>query len=286
MSNTEKKITDTRGQYMHAVKHGQRLTEADWHACRIVLTTNRIALIGEEQLQLSIDEIDRIGDRFDVNQQSAGVSGYVAFHSGDDVLLVSASEHEEFETDLYRACLNGEIVLAKHPAVRGGVVQGAEWTKARVKVTDEALKLALADGQAVAIDREDIGDLERDEKEVGGEERTVIEVEHTQDGISVETHLAGQEFQATVLLLMLEDSAERIQADLDLSSTERRVIMALHSGVSPFDIPDFVGVSVEKTEEIFDRLIEYDVIDVERERTEVEMTTKGRRIAGERMGEQ
>ncbi len=45
--------------------------------------------------------------------------------------------------------------------------------------------------------------------------------------------------------------------------------MALHSGVSPFDIPNFVGIDVEEIEEIFDRLIELDVISVLRERTEV-----------------
>jgi len=123
-----------------------------------------------------------------------------------------------------------------------------------MKVTDEALKLALADGQAVPIERADIGDLSFDDKTVSGEERTVIEVEHTQDDISVETHLAGDDFHATVLQVMLEESAERNRADLDLSSTERRVIMALYSGISPFDVPSFVGISVDQTEEIFDRL--------------------------------
>ncbi|MFB6308528.1 MAG: CheF family chemotaxis protein [Haloarculaceae archaeon] len=286
MSETEKKITDTQGQYMQAVKNGQQLNNAGWNPCRIVLTTERLALIAEEKIQVPLSEIDRIGDRYDVNQQSAGVSSYVAFHVDDDVLLVSASDHEAFETDLYRATLNGQIILTQHPAVEGGVVQSNEWTKARTKISDAALRLALADGRAVTIEREDIGDLERDEKQVAGEERTVLEVEHTEDGISVETHLAGEEFQATVLEMMLEESAQRVQADLDLSSTEKRVIMALHSGVSPFDIPGFVGISVEKTEEIFDRLIEFDVIEVERERTEVAMTTRGRRVAGERMGEQ
>ncbi|WP_254272359.1 CheF family chemotaxis protein [Haloarcula marina] len=286
MSDTEKKIADTQGQYLQAVSQGQRLTDAEWRNCRLILTTERIAILGDSERQVALDEIDRIADRFDVNQQSAGVSEYVGFHVDGDVLLVSASDHAEFETDLYRASLDGHIVLVQHPALKGGVVQNTEWTKGRLKVTDEALRLALADGQAVDIVRADIGGLTVDEKQVSGAERAVIQVEHSQDGISVETHLAGEEFQATVLRTMLEDSAEQNRADLDLSSTEKRVIMALHSGVSPFDIPRFVGIDVEKAEAIFDRLIELDVISVVRERTEVALTTKGRKVAGDRMGEQ
>ncbi|MBO4249145.1 CheF family chemotaxis protein [Halomicrobium sp. IBSBa] len=286
MSDTEKKIADTRGQFMQAVQEGRELSDASWTACRIVLTTQRLVLISDGKRQISLQSIDRIADRHDVNQASAGVSNYVALHVGEDVLLVSAGEHEAFETDLYRASLNGEIILVQHPAVEGGVVQNTEWTKGRMKVTDEALQLALADGQAVEVERADIGGLTIEDKTVSGEERTVIEVEHTDDGISVETHLAGEEFHATVLQVMLEESAERNQADLDLSSTERRVIMALHSGVSPFDIPSFVGIDVEQSEEIFDRLIELDVISVVRERTEVQLTTKGRRVAGENISEQ
>jgi helix-turn-helix protein len=286
MSDTEKKITDTRGQFMQAAQDGRELNDASWSACRIVLTTQRLVLIADGKRQVSLQSIDRIADRYDVNQASAGVSNYVALHIGEDVLLVSAGEHEAFETDLYRAALNGEIILVQHPAVEGGVVRDSEWTKGRMKVTDEALRLALADGQAVEIERADIGDLTVEEKTVSGEERTVIAVEHTDDGISVETHLAGEEFHATVLQVMLAESAERNQADLDLSSTERRVIMALHSGVSPFDIPSFVGIDVEQSEKIFDRLIELDVISVVRERTEVQLSTKGRRVAGENISDQ
>ncbi|MBX0324035.1 CheF family chemotaxis protein [Halomicroarcula sp. F13] len=286
MSDTEKKIADMQGQYLLAVSQGQRLTDAEWRNCRVVLTTERIVLIGDSKRQIALDDIDRIADRFDVNQQSAGVSEYLAFHVGEDVILVAASDHEVFQTDFYRASLDGAVVLAQHPALKGGVVQDASWTKGRLKVTDEALRLALADGQAVDIERADIGDLTVEDKQVSGEERTVIQVEHSEGDISVETHLAGEEFHATVLRTMLEDSAEQNRADLDLSSTEKRVIMALHSGVSPFDIPNFVGIDVEKTEAIFDRLIELDVISVVRERTEVALTTKGRRVAGDRMGEQ
>ena len=285
MSNTEKKITDTQGQYLQAMEDGQRLEDATWEACRVILTTERIVLVGEEKRELPLSAIDRIAERYDVNQQTATVSDFVTVYYGEDIVLLTASDYDAFETDLFRATLNGEIVLVKHPAVEGGVVKDSEWRRGRTKVSDDALELALEDGEAFAVERADIGDLAVDEEGIAGEERTVIEVEHTQDGISVETHLASEAFHATVLQVMLEEGAARNRADLDLTNTEARVVMALHSGVSPFDIPEFCDVSVERTEEIFDRLIEYDVIDVVRERSEVELSTRGRRVAGETMGE-
>jgi helix-turn-helix protein len=286
MSHTEKKIADSQGQYLQAVGSGQRLTDATWQPCRIVLTTERMVLMGEDERELPLSAIERIDDRFDVNQRTASVSNSVTVHLAADVILVNASDHAAFETDLFRAALDGEIIFVSHPAVEGGVVQNTECIRARVTVSNEALRRALDDGSAGPIERAEIGDLQTEEKDVAGEERTVLAVEHTLDDISVETHLAGPEFQATVLEMMLGESADRNRADLDLSNTELRVVMALHSGVSPFDIPSFAGIEVEQCEALFDRLIELDVIDVVRERTEVQLTTKGRRVAGETMGEQ
>jgi helix-turn-helix protein len=51
-------------------------------------------------------------------------------------------------------------------------------------------------------------------------------------------------------------------------------------------MPGFVGADVEEVEAIYDRLIELDVIEVVRERTEVEMTAQGRSVAGKTMNNQ
>jgi len=286
MSDPETKITDVQGQFMRAMESGRRLDDASWQSCRIVLTDKRVVLISDGKLAISLADVDSIGGRFDVNQRAAQVASYLALHVDDDVVLVSAAEHGQFETDFYHACLNGEIIFAKHPAVEGGVVQSTQWTKARIKITDEIIRLSLADGGKVDIERDDIGEVEEDEREAAGEQRRVIEVEHSQDDISVETHLTGSEYDLSVLWQVLEEGVERNRANLDLGPVEKQVVMALHSGVSPFDIPDFVGADVAEVEEIFDRLIELDVIEVVRERTEVEMTAQGRSVAGETMGEQ
>ncbi|MHB9287855.1 CheF family chemotaxis protein [Halobacteriales archaeon Cl-PHB] len=282
----EKKIEDTRGKFMHAVKHGQDLSDAEWRQCRVLLTTERVVLAADDRRVIPLADIDRLGERYDINQAAKSETAYSTLYVGEDVFLVTTPDHDTFQTNFYRASLDGAIVYVKHPAVKGGVVQGAEFQRGRLKITDSAVLLVTEDGQKFSIDRDDIGDMETDESVVAGEERAVIEVEHTdEDDRSVETHLSGREHHISVLQRLLEEGAERNRADLDLDPTERRVIMALYSGVSPFGISEFVGIDVEKVEAIYDQLIELDVIEVERERKEVALTAQGRKVAGEAMGE-
>jgi len=64
------------------------------------------------------------------------------------------------------------------------------------------------------------------------------------------------------------------------------VLMALYSGVSPFDIPAFLGIEVDQVEELFVRLIDHDVLDEVRIRHEVELNARGRSIAADAIDEQ
>lgn len=286
MSDSETKIADMQGQYMQAVESGRRVDDATWSSCRIVLTNRRLVLVADGKTSVPLADIDEVGGRYDVNQRAAGVASYLSVRVGEDVLLVSAAEHEEFETDFYHATLDGALLYVKHPAVEGGVVQDTGWTKARIRIADEDVRFALADGGKVVVDRDDIGEVEVDERQAVGEQRTVIEVEHTEGEISVQTYVTGEVHDLSILEQVLEEGVERNRADLDLGPVEKQVVMALHSGVSPFEIPEFVGADVEEIEEIYDRLVELDVIEVVRERTEVEITAQGRSVAGQTMGEQ
>ncbi|QSG14826.1 CheF family chemotaxis protein [Halapricum desulfuricans] len=285
MSEGEHKLYDERGQFMQAVKDGREIRDADWTTCRVVLTTDRVVLIGDEKRSVTIDALEQVNDRFDVNQAAAVEGSYTALKTEGTVFLVTTPDQGAFETALYKASLNNGILLVQHPAVEGGVIQDVEWTKAKVKISEEAIRLAVADGQKVTIDRNDIGDVDTDERTIDGQDRTVYEVEHTEDDRSVETHLTGEPHHTAVMGALLEEGVERHRANLDLDGVEKQVIMALHTGVSPFDIPEFVDRDVERVEEIFDRLIEYDVIEVERERTEVALTPEGRQVAGETIGD-
>jgi helix-turn-helix protein len=285
--NTEKKIEDTQGKYLHAIKAGRELKDAEWQNCRIVLTTERLMVVTDEKISMPLDKVDVLDERRDVNRAAASEAYYMTLELGEDVLLMTTADFQGFRTNFFRSILDGAVIYVQHPAVVGGVVKAKEWQRGRLKVTDEAVRAVLEDGGKLVIERDDIGEMETDERAIAGERRSVIEVEHTnEERTSVQTYLSGREYHIGVLKQLLEEGAEQNRADLDLSATEQRVVMALYSGVSPFAISEFVGIDVDKVEEIYDQLIELDVIEEVRRRKEVSLTPQGRKIAGDAMGEQ
>ena len=102
----------------------------------------------------------------------------------------------------------------------------------------------------------------------------------------MQTYFAGKSHTMAVLESLFNKGVREAQGSVDLSETEKQVLMGLYSGVSPFEIPDFLGMEVDDVEEIYDRLIELDVLEEVRTRREVSLKTRGRNIASEVINEQ
>ncbi|WP_251330215.1 CheF family chemotaxis protein [Haloplanus pelagicus] len=288
MSEGERKLTDTRGKFTMVVKEGRELNDAEWTGGRILLSNKRLILVRSDgKRTIPLKQIRSLEGRTDVNQLVAKVSGYVSLQlSTGDVVLVSAEDPETFERMLYRALLDRTVVLARHPAVEGGVVTDAEWKKARLKIEEGSIDVAIADGSFVEIDLDDIGSMEANERSVKDEKRRVLEVEHSQEGTSVQTYISGSSRRCSILESLLRKGESRSEIGVDLTERQNEVLMALYSGVSPFEIPDFLGMDVDDVEEVFDRLIELDVVEEIRTRREVALNARGRNIASEAMNEQ
>jgi helix-turn-helix protein len=288
MSEGERKMVDTRGKFTMVVKDGRELNDAEWTGGRILLSNKRLVLAGSDgKRTIPLKRIRSLEGRTDVNQLVAKVSGYVSLQlSTGDVVLVSAENPESFERILYRALLDRKVVLSRHPAVEGGVVTDAEWEKARLKIGEESVDVAIADGSFVEIDLDDIGSVEANERSVNDEARRVLEVEHSQEGTSVQTYISGTARRCSILETLLRKGESRSEIGVDLTERQNEVLMALYSGVSPFEIPDFLAMDVDDVEEVFDRLIELDVIEEIRTRREVALNARGRNIASEAMNDQ
>lgn len=284
---SETQLGALQGKHLQAIRDGTELKDATWEDSRVIVTSERLVLDGEETVAIALAEIDEIGGRFDVNQAVSAESSYTTIYRNGDAWLVSARDQNSFRLTLYRALLDGSVIYVKYPAVLGGVVQSGSWQRGRVAISQEAVRMQLEDGQQVTVDRADIGEFERDTRSVAGEQRTVLEVEHTdEDNQSVQTYISGRSRHISVLKDIFEADADQNRTALDLTETERRVVMALHSGVSPLGISEFVGIDVERVEEIYDRLIERDVIEVVRKRKDVSLTALGRKVASEKMSNQ
>ncbi|MGM0605603.1 MAG: CheF family chemotaxis protein [Halobacteriota archaeon] len=287
MSSGEHKITDTKGKFAQAVKDGRAVNDVSWNQGRILLSNKRIILIGNSgKRTVPLSKIQGMSGRHDPNQKIAQVSSYVSLKLGDDVLLISAADHETFETDIYRAMLDQKVIQAKHPAVAGGVVQDSKWEKARLKVEDDAIAAALESGTFVRLDLDDISGVGTEDRTVDEEKRTVIEVKHTEGQTNVQTHLTGKKRTLMFLKAFLREGERRSQANVDISESEKEVLMALYSGVSPFEIPAFLDMEVDRVEEIFERLVDVDVLEEVRIRREVALNSRGRNIASEAMNQQ
>ncbi|MFP4530463.1 MAG: CheF family chemotaxis protein [Halodesulfurarchaeum sp.] len=291
MSESEYKIADTKGKFLQAVKDGRRLKDADWSPGRIILSNKRIILVSNDgKRTLPLSKITSLSGRYDVNQTVAKVSDYVSIRLANEsvILLSVGSDTESFEFKLFGAMLDQQKVQVKHPAVEGGVIQDTSYEQARVKVSDEdrELNVALSSGSFVPIDLDDVGGVESGKQNVKGTSRPILKVEHAQDGTSVQTYFAGESHAMAVLESLFKRGVEQSQGSVDLSETEKRVLMGLYSGVSPFEIPDFLGMDVDEVEEIFERLIELDILEEVRTRREVTMKTRGRNIASEVINEE
>ncbi len=287
MSEGEQKLTDVTGKFTQVVKDGRKVPDLEWTSGRILLSDRRLVLASNEgKRTIPLSSVQSITSRQDAAKPLAKVSSYVSLRMDGDVMLVSPADNESFERDLYRAILDHEVVLVKHPAVEGGVVRNTDWEKGQIKIEESSVALALTSGQFVEVEIDDVGTVEAADTEVMGETRTVAEVSHTQESTAVETHISGVGRHVTVLASLFRKGEEKNTTDVELTEQESEVLMALYSGVSPFQIPEFVGMDVDTVEETFDGLVEDGILEEQRTRREVELKARGRHIASEAMDEE
>ncbi len=293
MSKGESALADQQGKFTQVVKDGQKVPEIEWIAGRILLSNKRLVLVSNHgKRTIPLSNIATIRGREHANKPLAQVSNYLSLQVGADVTLISPQEHQPFEQALYSAVLNQTVIAAKHPAVKGGVVQETGWEKGRLTLEFEeqtesgTVALAIATGQFVEIEIDDVGTVTENTAEVFGEERVLIEVEHTVDATAVETHISGPQRKVNILASLLRKGEQQNTTDIELSNAEAEVLMALYSGVSPFQIPSFTGMDVEAVEAIYEDLIDAGILEKKRVRREVQLKARGRHVASEAIGEE
>jgi helix-turn-helix protein len=287
MKRGEHKLSDTHGRFLRAERNGRELQDAAWTSGRILLSNRRLILAGSGgKRTFPLSAIEGIEGRYDVNQDVASVSNYLALRVPNGVVLVEPKEYEEFEQDFYGAVLNEGTFLARHPAVEGGVVQHTEWERSRLKVEEEAVSMATVSGTFVEIRLDDIGDITTGRRTIIDDDRIVIEVEHSDEDTSVQTYISGSDRQMSFLESLLRKGEEQSETSLELSKTDKQVLTALYSGVSPFDIPSFLDLDVDEVEDLYVRLIDHNVLDEVRIRHEVKLNARGRSIASDVISDQ
>jgi helix-turn-helix protein len=287
MSDGETTLADQTGRFAQVVVDGEKVPDLAWQAGRLLLSNKRLVLVSPDgKKTIALSKIRSISGRQDVNRTLAQVSSYLSIQVGSDVILVSPQDQPAFEQALFSAILDQQVVLAKHPAKEGGVVQDTNWETGRLKIEPREVDLAIATGRFVEIHIDDVGTVTEVEQTVKGEERAVLEVEHTEQTTAVQTNITGTRRHVAVLASLLRKGEAKNTTDVDLSDEETEVLMALYSGVSPFQIPEFTGMDVDTVEETYAGLQEAGILEEVRTRREVSLKARGRHIASEAMGEE
>ncbi len=289
MKESETQLADQKGKFTQVVKDGRKVPDIEWIPGRILLSNKRMILASKQgKRTIPLSKLGSIKSRQNAENPLAKVSSYISLQVGSDVTLISPQHHETFENALYDAVLDQQVVAVKHPAVKGGVVQNTSWEKARLtpELDEGTIALAITSGKFVEIELDDIGIVEENQGDVLGEERFFIEVEHTEAEAAVQTYISGPKHKVSILAELLRKSEQQHSTDVELTEQENEVLMALYSGVSAFQIPEFVGMDIETVEEIYDDLIEAGILQEKRVRRDVQLKARGRNIASEAMGEE
>ena len=285
MSGDERKVLDTSGDFQYVVRDGEPVGDPQWRSCRFIVTNKRLVLGTSDGKQPIPHSNISIPDEPESVVPDEVPPGVTVLSVGDNVLLVDAGNVDDFAFEYCRATLQGEVILARHPAVVGGVIQDdAEGSQARFQLEDDEVRLQFPGGGSTAFDIEDVGTVETSQSTVLGDQRAVVEVEHTdEEDRSVETHFSGMPHHTDALASLFRSVVEGREDDYELSEMENQVLMALYSGVSPFEMADFVGSTPDEVEEIYQKLLDVGAVDKVRTRTEVSLNAQGRNMASEAM---
>lgn len=287
MGDSETVLLDTKGALAHVVRDGTRLHDSKWQRGRLLVSNRRLVFAGANGKQtVPLSSVSGILDRYDINQNFSTVSEYVGLKTDSDVFLVSSSEPDAFEQTLYGALVDGDIILVKHPAIAGGVLQDTDWQRARVTLDEEAVNLAIGDGSYLRVEKADVGSTKTDVRSVQSERRPVVEVEHTEEGTSVESYIAGPKRVCSTIRAVLQQGIDENTTNIELDEVEKEVLTALFSGVSSFELPEFLDVDPDEVEAVYDRLIDLGVVEEVRVRREVSLRPRGRMLANEVVKEQ
>lgn len=296
---SEVKIDDIIGKFISPVAvNEKRFRDSKWVPGRIILSNKNIWLIGKnKKKKISLPNIFDISGRFDISDSIRMIPHYITvkhFSPKNDVVvsLISSSKKEDFERfrlSLYEILLNRKILLVKYPVKKGGVVQkNARWEKAQIAIKDSKVRIVTESGKMIKIDLDKIQLVKREEREVNQEMKKVLDIQFSEleedMEFAVECYIHGNDKTMNILHSFIFGSFDRVTADISLSEAEKQIIMSLYTGVSPFEIPNFIGMDVNEVEEIYDRLIQLGVLKEVRKRKEVILTTRGKNLASEALG--
>lgn len=278
MSDQERKLIDMAGQFALATA-GDREPNLDWTPARLLLSTRRLVIAeGSDRTTIPLGDIEAIQHQHRTDATEVGPPS-IRLRIGDDVLLVAPDEIDPFERRLYEAILDGvEILYAQYTDASDDTAYG-NWRRGHVTIEDGEVVIIEENRAQIHLAPSDISSVEMTERTIGDTDRDVVEIIH--DGTA--TAIAGTRRTRTGVVSLLTRGHDATADPIDLDDDEKEVLLALYSGVSPFELPTVIERDVDHVESIYAELVDRGVLEEIRRRREVELSDRGRNLASEAM---
>lgn len=260
---------------------------------RVVLSPKRLVLAsGEGRTTIPLSEVfdvvvgqvpPELSDYFDDTiaiAHTARGSRQTAILEADDQKIA------RFRTVLFKALLGGASVRIKHPARVGGRVTDARTQNATLRlgagaVTFEDLEPALR------LELASVTHFEKTDRTINGRTRPALNVQHTEDGEAVTSEVVMASPRRMNLLgryLRTEYSDLLYEVrELEISSTEIELLVAIYSGAESGDIASVVDKDPSTVTMLLNSLEEKSLVASAKDGTS--LTSLGRLAVSERVEE-
>lgn len=233
---------------------------------RVLLNPGRLVLVGpdgKETLPLSrlVDVgLGRVPSEYSQYFDDALVAAFDADDRGAPrtaTVEADGDAIEQFGTLLFKTQLHETTVLLNHPARVGGRVTDGGFAPATLYLGDDAV--AFGDIETpFRIPLDSVVDFGRPKRTVEGATRRVLSIRQVQEGTAMISEIDVRSNRLGNLLgryLRTEYGKRRGEIeDLDLSATEKRLLVTLHSGGSAADLAGVLDVDPGRVSMLLNRL--------------------------------
>lgn len=165
-------------------------------------------------------------------------------------------------------------------ATSGGVVSaGAQWEKGYFSVTEDGLWF-LSPKKQERIPLENMGSVEKDVRNVGGQQRMVLVLSHVEKGNVLTSLIMCPETTLEMVNNYLQRLIKAHKPQIELTEEEKEILTLIYSGLDSVSIENFIGVSTEDLNAYYDRIVEAGLANVVKIRKEIELTPSGVSMVG------
>lgn len=279
----------------------------EWTEGEIILQSDAILLDNSAIPYPSIDNLGQSIPTEITDSVTACLSIAHADRNGKKITILSTEPAtlEKIERNILLLLLHNKRVYVKHPAMIGGAIdENAQWEEGRLafvkdkKTRSEKIVVVKEIEENISVLLDTIESVELERRDVHNELRSVIDIKHQVDSDIYNSFIVSQSKTLSALIRYLKNhlekkglvskssnlmTAEWGDSSVTLSEGEEQLLVALYSGVSSLEMDAVLEINVDELDQIYERLINLDVLKLLRIRREVELSTKGRTIVNQKM---